>query len=162
VRCTLGARIRSESQSRHGSQRVDVCRDANLSPAVCIGCARRLGLASVLNGVAAQQKMCRETIAGSQTKDDLSHPGRIAILSAPERLQRLDDRPYGRFILREQVRYVLVRTNAPVRPHATGFERTHLDAKRGHFLGQGFGESANSPLGGVVRSAAGKSQATAH
>ena len=41
------------------------------------------------NGVAAQQEMCRQTIAGSQAKDDLRHPGRIAILLAPERLQRL-------------------------------------------------------------------------
>ena len=88
--------------------------------------------------------------------------GRIAILPAPERLQRLDYRPYGRFIIREQVRYVFVRTSAPVRPHSAGFERTYLDAKRGHFLGQGLSESANSPLSGVVRRAAGKSQATAH
>ena len=44
---------------------VDVCRDAHLSPTVCIGCTRRLGLASVLHGVPAQQEMGRETIAGS-------------------------------------------------------------------------------------------------
>ena len=62
---------------------IHVCRDADLSPAFCIGCTRRLGLASVLNGVAAQQEMCRQTIAVSQTKDDLSHLGRIAILVAP-------------------------------------------------------------------------------
>jgi hypothetical protein len=37
------------------SRSVDVCRGANLSPAFCIGCTRRLGLAGVLNGVTAQQ-----------------------------------------------------------------------------------------------------------
>lgn len=90
---TLGARIRSESQRRQGSRSVDVCRDANLSPALCIRCTRRLGLASVLNGVTAQQEMCRQTIAGSQTKDDLSHLGRIAILLAPEREVICEGRP---------------------------------------------------------------------
>ena len=57
-----------------------------------IGCTGRLGLASVLNGVTAQQEMRGQAIAGSQTKDDLSHLGRIAILMALERLQRLDYR----------------------------------------------------------------------
>jgi hypothetical protein len=86
-------------------------------------------LAGELHGVTAEQKMRRETIAGRQTQDDLSHLGRITILLAPERLQRLGDCADGRFILREQVRGVLVRTRAPVRPHAAGFERTYLDAK---------------------------------
>ena len=62
----------------------------------------------------------------ARRQDDLRHPGRIARLLAPERLERLDDRADGRFILREQLRGVLVRTSAPVRPHAAGFERTYL------------------------------------
>jgi hypothetical protein len=37
-------------------------------------------LAGVLNGVTADQKMCRQTITSGQKKDDLSHLGRIAIL----------------------------------------------------------------------------------
>ena len=41
-------RIRSKSQRRQGSQSVDVCRDAHLSPAVCIGGTRRLRLAGEL------------------------------------------------------------------------------------------------------------------
>ena len=114
-----------------------------------------------MNGVTAQQKMRWEMIAVSQTKDELSHLGRIAILVAPERRQRLDHRAHGRFIIREQVRRVLVRASAPVRPHSAGFERAHLDAKRGHFLGQGLGESANRPFGGMVSRAAGKGQAAA-
>jgi hypothetical protein len=48
-----------------GGQGVDVGRDADLAPGLCIGCTRRLGLASVLNGVTAYQKMCRQTITGS-------------------------------------------------------------------------------------------------
>ena len=87
MRFTLGARIRSELQSRQGARSVNVCQNAHLSPAFSIGCARRLGLAGVLHGVTAQQEMCRQTIAGRQMKDDLNHLGRIAILPAPERLQ---------------------------------------------------------------------------
>ncbi len=72
----------SELQCRQGPRGVDVCRDADLSPAFGVGRTSRFGLASVLNGVAAQQKMCRQTIAGSQAKDDLRHLGRIA--SSPD------------------------------------------------------------------------------
>jgi hypothetical protein len=50
---------------------------------ICIGCTNRFGFGSVLNGVAAQEHMRRQTIAGSQTKYDLSHFGWIAILMAP-------------------------------------------------------------------------------
>ena len=46
--------------------------------------------------------------------------------------------------------------------NAAGLERTQLDVKRGHFLGEGLGESPHRPLGGVVSGAAGKGQATAH
>jgi hypothetical protein len=42
------------------------------------------------------------------------------------------------------------------------FERTHLDAKGRDFLGKRLGESSHSPLGSVVRRAAGKGQATDH
>ena len=84
----LGERTCSESQNWQGSWSVDVRRDANLSPAVCLGRTSRLGFASVPNGVAPQQQMCRQAIAGRQTKDDLGHLGRITILLAPEGLQR--------------------------------------------------------------------------
>jgi len=47
-------------------------RDVLGPPTFCIGCARRLGLASILNGVAAQQEMCRQTIAGGQTATSLT------------------------------------------------------------------------------------------
>src|SRR4029077_10212409 len=105
--------------------------------------------------------MCRQTITGSQAKDDLSHLGRIAILLAPERLQHLDYRAYGWFIIREQFRHVPMSTSTPVCPHPARFKRTHLDAKRGHFLSQGFGESPDSPLGSMVGRAPGEGQATA-
>ena len=98
-------------------------------PALRIGSTRRLGFACVADGVAADQEMCREMIATSQTKNNLSHLGRIAILLAPERLQCLDDRADGRFLIREQIGCVLVRTRAPVRPHSTGFKGAHLDAE---------------------------------
>jgi hypothetical protein len=131
VRCESRSEhgLLSESQCRQGPRSVDVCRDANLSPAFCIGCTSRLGFASLPNGVAAQQEMGGQAITGSRTKDDLSHSGRIAILLAPERLQRLGYRAHGRFIIREQLRCFFVGTSAPVRPHSAGFERTHVDAK---------------------------------
>src|SRR5260370_42609199 len=100
--------------------------------------------------------MCRKPIAGHQTNDDLSHPGRIAVLLAPERVQRLDYRTDGRFVIREQIGYVFVRASAPVRPHSAGFERTYLNTERCHILGQRLGESANRTLGSMVRSADGK------
>ena len=80
---TLGPLVRSESQSRQGSRSVDFCRDADLSPAVCIGSSRRFGFASLRNGVTAQQEMRGQTITGSQTKDDLSHLG--SLFSWPQR-----------------------------------------------------------------------------
>src|ERR1700757_3222616 len=104
--------------------------------------------------------MCREMIAVSQTKNNLSHFPGIAILLAPKGVQCLNYRANGRFIIGKQFRYVLVRTNAPVCPHPAGFERTHLDAKGCDFLGERLGESSDSPLGSVVRRAAGKGQAT--
>jgi hypothetical protein len=51
----------SESQSRPGFRRFDVRRHANLSPSFCIGCTRCLGLASVFDGVTAQQEMCGQS-----------------------------------------------------------------------------------------------------
>ena len=79
---TLGPLVRSESQSRQ-ARCVDICRDADLSPAVCIGSSRRFGFASLRNGVTAQQEMRGQTITGSQTKDDLSHLG--SLFSWPQR-----------------------------------------------------------------------------
>src|SRR6266853_6381016 len=95
--------------------------------------------------------MCRQTITSGQTKDDLSHLGRITILMAPARLQRLDHAAHGRFIVWEQIRSVSVRTSAPVRAHSGGLESTDLDTKRGHFFRERLSESSNSPLGSVVR-----------
>jgi hypothetical protein len=96
--------LRSELQCRHGPGSIRVCRYADLPPAFRIGGTRRLGLAGVLNAVTADQKMCGQTITSGQTKDNLSHLGRIAILMAPARLQRLDHAAHGRFIVREQIR----------------------------------------------------------
>src|SRR5579863_7135179 len=88
-----------------------------------VGCARHLGFAGESDGVAADQKMCRETIAASQMKDNLSYLDRVADLVPPIRLQRLGNCAHGRFIVRKQVRRVLVRANAPVRSHPARFER---------------------------------------
>jgi hypothetical protein len=52
-------RSRSELQSGQGSRSLYVRGDANLSPSFCIGCTSHLCLASVLNGVTAQEQMCR-------------------------------------------------------------------------------------------------------
>ena len=91
-----------ESQCRHGFRGVDICRYANFSPAFCIGSARCLGLAGVLNSITAQHQMCRQTIAGGQTKDYLRDSDRIAVLSAPQRLKRLDQGPHGWLVVREK------------------------------------------------------------
>src|SRR3981081_860199 len=90
--------LRSELQCRHGPGSIRVCRYADLSPAFRIGGTHRLGLAGVLNGVTADQKMCRQTITSGQTKDDLRHLGRIAILMGPARLQRLYHTAYRRVL----------------------------------------------------------------
>jgi hypothetical protein len=87
-------------------------------------------IASLTNRVTAQQKMCGQTIAGSETKNDRCDLGRVAILLAPEGLQHLNQYIHGRFIIREKVICVFARTSAPVRPHSARIERTHLDAKR--------------------------------
>ena len=58
-------RLVSELQCWQGDGGVDVRRNANRLPAFCVRCSRRFGLAGVLNGVAAEQKMCRQAIAGS-------------------------------------------------------------------------------------------------
>jgi hypothetical protein len=81
-------------QSRQRSWSVHVGRDADLSPPFCIGCTCCLGLDSELNGVAAQQKMCRQTIAGSQKEDELGYLDRIAGLIAPVRFQRVGERAH--------------------------------------------------------------------
>jgi hypothetical protein len=47
---------------------VKICRQTDFAPVGSVGCACSLGLAGEANGVAADQKMCRETIAGSQMK----------------------------------------------------------------------------------------------
>ena len=90
--CSFGYRF-LESQCRQGFRGVDVCRYANFFPSFCIDSTRCLGLAGELNSVAAQQQMCGQTIAGGQTKDYLRDFGRIAVLSAPQRLKRLDKGP---------------------------------------------------------------------
>jgi hypothetical protein len=128
----------------------------------CICSTRYSGLASMLNGVTAQQEMCGQTIAGSQMKDDLSHLYRIAGLLAPIKLRRLGYRAHRRLIIREQFGRVLVRANAPVRSHAARFGRTYLDAKRGHFLSKSLRESPNRPLGRMVPGVPGTGQATTH
>jgi hypothetical protein len=46
--------------------------------------------------------MCRQTIAGGQTKDYLRDSDRIAVLSAPQRLKRLDQGPHGWLVVREK------------------------------------------------------------
>src|SRR5579862_1548675 len=69
--CTRVELACSELQCRQRFRGIEVCRDANFSPAFCIRCARRLGLRGVLDRVTAQQEMCRETIAVSQTKNNL-------------------------------------------------------------------------------------------
>ena len=121
-----------------------------------------LGFTRVPNSVASYQEMCRKTLALGQTKDDLSHLGRIAILVSPERSQRLDNRADGGFVVGQQVWDIFVHTSSLVCPHSASFERAHINAERSHFLGNRLGESANRPLGRMIRRAAGKSQATAH
>src|SRR5579862_9777466 len=112
-------------------------------------------------GCAADQKMRWETIAGSQIKDNLSYLDRVADLVPPIRLQCLGKCAHGRFIVRKQVRRVLVRTNAPVRSHPARFERAHFHAKRSHFLGKGLRKSSHGPLRRVVRRTAGPRQPSA-
>src|SRR5579862_1872925 len=153
---------RSKVYGRHWSRSVDIGRDAKFSPALCVCFACCLGLSCELNCVAADQKMCREMIAVSQTKDELGHLCRIAHFFTPIRLQRFNDCTYRWFVIREQPRCIFVRANAPVCPHPTRFEGTHLDAERGDFLRQRLGESANCPLGSVVAGATGTGQTTAH
>src|SRR6476619_332573 len=106
--------------------------------------------------------MCRQAIGGSQSKDDLGDLDWVAGLVAPVRLQSLDDYADRRLIVREQVRSILVRPRTPVGPHATGLERTHLDAKGSHFLCEGLGESSHRPFGGVIRRIAGPGEAASN
>src|SRR5215469_13537276 len=127
---SFGYRFFLESQCRQGLRSVDICRYANFFPAFCIGSTRCLGLASVLNSITTQQQMCRQTIAGGQTKDYLLDFDRIAVLSAPQRLKRLDHGPHGWLVVREKSGHVFVRTSAPVCSHSTRFERAYPDAKR--------------------------------
>ena len=157
--CSFGYRF-LESQCRQGFRGVDVRRYANFFPAFCIGSTLCLGLAGVLNRITAQQQMCRQTIAGGKTKDYLRDFGRIAVLSAPQRLKRLDQGPYGWLVVREKRGNVSVCTSAPVCSHSTRFEGAHPDAKKHDFLGQGFGKAPDCPLGGMVGGAPGQSQAT--
>src|SRR4029077_11443640 len=81
----------SESHIRQCAACVEVGRHADVSPALCVGCTGRLGVAGVLCRVAAYQEMCRQAIGGSQSKDDLSDLDWVAGLVAPVRLQSLDD-----------------------------------------------------------------------
>src|SRR5262249_40955077 len=111
--------------------------------------------------ITAQQQMCRQTIAVGETKDYLRDFGRIAVLSAPQRLKRLDHGPHGWLVVREKRGHVFVCTSAPVCSHSTRFERAHPDAKRHHFRGKGSGDPSDCPLGGVVGGAAGYREATA-
>src|SRR5262245_38348980 len=76
-------RTRSESYFRQSRLRIHVRRDADFPPAICLGCPRCLSLTSVQNGITPDQKVCRQMIALSQTKDHLSHLGRIARLPTP-------------------------------------------------------------------------------
>ena len=117
--CSFGYRF-LESQCRQGFRGVDICRYANFFPAFCIGSTRCLGLAGVLNSITAKQQMCRQTIAGGKTKDYLRDFGRIAVLSAPQRLKRLDHGPYGWLVVREKRGNVSVCTSAPVCSHSPG------------------------------------------
>ena len=82
-----------------------------------------------------------QAIAGSQAKYDLSHLVRIARLVAPVRREHPGYGSHGRFIIWDQARSFLARTSAPVGPHSARFERTYLDAKGCHLLGQGLGEA---------------------
>jgi hypothetical protein len=150
-----------ESQCRQGFRSVDVCRYANFFPAFCIGSSRCLGLAGVLNSITAQQQMCRQTIAGGQTKDNLRDFGRIAVLSAPKRIKRLDQGPHRWLIVRENRGHVFVRTSAPVCSHPARFERAHPYAKSHHLLCQGFGQPSDCPLGSMLGGATVQPQATA-
>ena len=49
----------SESQRRQGPSSVEVCRDADLSPAFSIGCTGGLRFSRELHGIAAEQEVCR-------------------------------------------------------------------------------------------------------
>src|SRR5258708_17356119 len=89
----------------------EVCRNAALSPEFCLVCPRCLSLGCELNCVTADQKMCREMVAVSQAEDKLCHFGRGANFVPPVRLQGLDNRTYGGFILREQSRCFFVRAD---------------------------------------------------
>src|SRR6266702_7187547 len=108
----------------HGRQcpgSAEVCRNADLSPAFCLVCPRCLSLGCELNCVAADQKMCREMVAVSQAENNLCHFCRGANFVPPVRLQSLDNRTYGGFILREQSSCFFVRADPPIRAHSTGF-----------------------------------------
>src|SRR5580700_6297319 len=72
---------------------------SDFAPVGSVGCARRLGFAGEADGVAADQKMCRETIARSQIKDNLSYLDRVADLVPPIRLQRHGNCAHRRFIV---------------------------------------------------------------
>src|SRR5579872_7164239 len=91
IHCALNASFAcSKSHIGQCPACVEVCRHANFSPALCVGCTGRVRVGGVLCRVAAQQEMCGQTIGGSQSKDDLSDLDWVAGLMAPVRGQCLD------------------------------------------------------------------------
>src|SRR6266403_1749478 len=98
----FGAHGLSEPKPGRKSRSAEVRRYAELAPMVCLGLAGRFRFSGVLHRFAADQEMRGQPIAGSEPKDDLRHFGRVAILLAPQRMQRLDDRAHGRLVFRKQ------------------------------------------------------------
>jgi hypothetical protein len=142
---------------------VDVCRNTNLSPVFCIDCTCGLALAGELYRVTPQQQICRQTIAGRQTKDDLSYLDRIES-QGPSRTSALRPRALGRFTIGKQVRHAFIRTRPAVRPHSARLECVHLDPQKGPLpLTR---DSVNPPTAHLaawmVASAAGTGQAAAY
>jgi hypothetical protein len=73
----------SESDIGQRSLRFHIGRDADFPPPLRFLRPTDLGLASVLNGIAAEEKMRRQVFAVNQTQDELSHLGGIAHFVAP-------------------------------------------------------------------------------
>src|SRR6476659_9787351 len=63
----------SESNARQRSLRVHVSRHADFPPPLRFLRPRSLSLASVLNGIATEQKMQQQIVTVNQTQDELSH-----------------------------------------------------------------------------------------
>jgi hypothetical protein len=62
---------------------INVSREADFAPTIRLSCPRCLGLTGILNGIVAEQEMCRQMIDSGQAKNKLSYFGGVADFVAP-------------------------------------------------------------------------------